>query len=513
MSSNFPALSVQGPQQPDILGTYGRLMQIKNMQQQQQLGAQQQQIGNVSLQEHQLDLQNAQRAQQDQLKLTAAYQQSGGDLDKFLGSLPTSGASATAIQKTMEGVVQARKAVADMQESEFKNHVAMNNSLGPLLQKVSDAKPEDRPAVYQQVHQAAMNDPLLFPVAMKQPMQYPGDDAFGMMAAQFKTSDQLIKEREVAAQEKAASARMISATKPPTTPVTDQPLSDAQVSQINQGLTQRWQVLNPGKPLPASSTLQSGATQGDFQRINSVMEATERASATKASQDAAAAQRADTNARQKQTQADTEEQKGIKWVTWTDPSGKTVAGPLSMAKSAGASDAAELPGQEVRDVQNARHYITMVNKQGDPSKPETMGTLQLIDSLDKDGKLGIMASRWNNFLARGIGAQPGDDPRITTLLNKGDLGQSLAMLSHFGASGGRSPQMLKHFQDMANAGKMDAGTLRAGIKAMSDYMGDRAMLPATSGSAQISVTAPNGKTYSFPDQASADAFKQKAGIK
>ncbi len=42
---------------------------------------------------------------------------------------------------------------------------------------------------------------------------------------------------------------------------------------------------------------------------------------------------------------------------------------------------------------------------------------------------------------------------------------------------------------------------------------------ATSGGAApqaasgVSVTAPNGKTYSFKDQASADAFKQKAGIK
>src|SRR5581483_10664175 len=85
-----------------------------------------------------------------------------------------------------------------------------------------------------------------------------------------------------------------------------------------------------------------------------------------------------------------------KWVQWQDPvSGRNVAGPASMAPP--NSNPAQLPAQEVRDVNNARHAVNLITKTGDLNKPETQGVLQLLDSLDKEGKLGIVASRWNKF--------------------------------------------------------------------------------------------------------------------
>jgi hypothetical protein len=170
--------------------------------------------------------------------------------------------------------------------------------------------------------------------------------------------------------------------------------------------------------------------------------------------------------------------KETEWVSWQDKDGRTVAGPASMAAQAGGKNPAKVPAQEVRDITNARHAVTLMTKVGDPSKPETQGTLQLIDSLDKDGKLGILASRWNSFMTTGVGSQLGDDPRITTLLDKNMLADTATMLAHFGASGGRSPLMLQHFLDLANAGKMDGHTLKAGTKAIADYMTDRAQIPS-----------------------------------
>jgi hypothetical protein len=173
-----------------------------------------------------------------------------------------------------------------------------------------------------------------------------------------------------------------------------------------------------------------------------------------------------------------QESRDIKWVMWNDANGRQMAGPLSEAKKSGAANPAELGAPEVKDILNARNAVHLMTKVGDPSRPETMGTLQLIDSLDKEGKLGVFASRWNKMLTTGVGAAPGDDPRIVTLLNKNDLGQTLAMLAHFGASGGRSPAILKHFMDLADAGKMDAPTLKAGTKAIADYMADKGMSAA-----------------------------------
>jgi hypothetical protein len=171
------------------------------------------------------------------------------------------------------------------------------------------------------------------------------------------------------------------------------------------------------------------------------------------------------------------EAKERKWSMWQESDGRTVAGPLSQAEKEGGQNIAELPTKEVNDVFNARNAVKIMTKVGDPAKPETQGTLQLIDSLDRDGKLGILASRWNHFITTGVGASPGDDPRIITLIDKNLLGQTATMLTHFGASGGRSPLMLQHFLDQANAGKMDALTLRAGTKATVDYMQDKAMYP------------------------------------
>lgn len=169
-----------------------------------------------------------------------------------------------------------------------------------------------------------------------------------------------------------------------------------------------------------------------------------------------------------------------KWMTWTEPgTGRMVAGPAATGRQQGATDMAQLNGQEVRDVTNARHAVNLMTKVGDPNKPETQGVLQLINGLDADGKLGVLASRWNSFMTTGVGHQPGDDPRIITLIDKNMLGDTATMLAHFGASGGRSPQMLQHFLDLANSRKMDGPTLKAGVMAMTDYMKDRSMTPSS----------------------------------
>jgi hypothetical protein len=262
-------------------------------------------------------------------------------------------------------------------------------------------------------------------------------------------------------------------------------LTPGQIAQLNQGFTQRFQVLNPGKPIPSAFQLPLNATPDDFTRVDKVLQGTEQAQGTLAQQQVANGLRqqmfqlAQQNAQNAQaTRQEGMDAKNRKWVTGTDSTGKQIAGPVSELQQLGAQNLAELPTQEVRDVQNARHAVNLMEKQGDTSKPETMGTLQLIDALDKEGKLGVLASRYNKFVTSGVGASPGDDPRIVTLLNKNMLQDTAVMLSHFGASGGRSPQMLQHFIDLSNAGKMDGVTLRAGTKAIADYMHDRAMMPS-----------------------------------
>jgi hypothetical protein len=77
-------------------------------------------------------------------------------------------------------------------------------------------------------------------------------------------------------------------------PDAEQPLG-ARVPQLNDALQSRYQVLNPGKPLPAYLSLAPNATSKDFDRVDRTLQQTETASGTKAQQD-------QTNAIRQQTQ-------------------------------------------------------------------------------------------------------------------------------------------------------------------------------------------------------------------
>ena len=258
----------------------------------------------------------------------------------------------------------------------------------------------------------------------------------------------------------------------------EQPLGN--VENLNATLQDRYQVLNPGKPLPAQYQLPANATQKDYDRIDKSLSGVETAQGTAEQRKQTQALREQALAAAAEAKAATAEGKGDKWVYGQDKDGNTVAGGMSQLKAMGAQNLTEIPAQEVRNITNARQAVRLSEKQGTEQHPETMGVEQLIDSLGKAGKLGLAASRINAFLSGGVGAEPGDDPRIMALLDKTDLLMTATMLAHFGASGGRSPQMLEHFLSMANAKKMNENTLKAGVLAITDYMKDRAMEPTNS---------------------------------
>jgi hypothetical protein len=73
-----------------------------------------------------------------------------------------------------------------------------------------------------------------------------------------------------------------AAEKPEKTAEADKPLSDAQITQYNAGLADRYKVLNPGKALPPEFTLQKGALPKDFDRIDKLLQGTESATSTQA---------------------------------------------------------------------------------------------------------------------------------------------------------------------------------------------------------------------------------------
>ncbi len=97
--------------------------------------------------------------------------------------------------------------------------------------------------------------------------------------------------------------------------------------------------------------------------------------------------------------------------------------------------------------------------------------LQRLDNeltrIDKMGKLGPWAGRINKFKMGAIGA---GDPDYAYFKDKTEMLKSAIQLIHTGARG--SPPILKKFDEMLDAGKMDEPTLRAGLRVLREQLTD-----------------------------------------
>jgi hypothetical protein len=470
----YPSAALQVNPPPDIEG-----MRLKRQQQRQ------------TVQEGALDLQLKQQQIKDQQAATAAMNEwDGKSLDDLPHLLLKHGGSSNIVFGVRDKLVAQKAKLSEIAkddaETGSKNLDTLakkNDMVLGALQSVNQAPDEVLGQTLLTAGQRAVQSGLLDPQhaqQLQQLSQLPPDKL--RPALQFFEKDlmgqkeqyaQAQKERETAAAEwKTVEGRLVNSR---TGEIKETPLP---VDQLNQLLRSRFQVLNPGKPLPQSMMLSPNATSKDFDRIDKMLEATERAQGTQAQRETANSIRQQTFALTQQNQQDRQEREGLQPVIGTDPNtGKTVLASASDAKQMGLTGAMKAGEMEVSKAQAARHWIPLADKQG--KNPEDKGILQLIDDLDKQGKLGVLASRWNDFMAGKIGA---GDPAITALRTKMGLSSTLLMNAHVGSRGGS--YMLEHFEDLANSRKMNAQTLRTGVRSELDYVKDRAMLPERQGGLQ-----------------------------
>ncbi len=239
------------------------------------------------------------------------------------------------------------------------------------------------------------------------------------------------------------------------------------IPQLNNGLQTRWQVLHPGETLPKDFELSATAGPADFERVDKLLEATEKGAATKAQQEVV-------NAMRQQMFEMQREKTDMQAVVGLDPkSGQQVLLPAGQAQQAGIQNPMKADADMVNKALAARHWLNLANKQGEAKgNPEDMGIMQLVDKLDSEGKLGPLASRWNEFMTGKVGA---GDPEVAALRAKMGLSTTLLMQAHVGSRG--SAQMLEHFEDLANQKKLDGPTLKAALGAEISYVQDKAMDP------------------------------------
>ena len=83
----------------------------------------------------------------------------------------------------------------------------------------------------------------------------------------------------------------------------------------------------------------------------------------------------------------------------------------------------------------------------------------IINQAERDGELGVVATRWNDFLTNKLGDDPTKDHTFAKLSSElGFLSTAVAM-AHGGLRGGSSPTMVEHWEKALDA--KDPGTLKA----------------------------------------------------
>lgn len=148
----------------------------------------------------------------------------------------------------------------------------------------------------------------------------------------------------------------------------------------------------------------------------------------------------------------------------SDANGNQVAGSAAQLQAAGVQGVTKLPTDTTSKVIAARELIS----------PDGLfnSVAQNIQALQAKGNLGVVGSRWNDFLAGKVGD---GDPDFQALRTNMGLLSTKLMQAHVGSRG--SAQMLEHFQHLADYRITDAKTLLSALSAEHKYMTSTAAMP------------------------------------
>lgn len=152
------------------------------------------------------------------------------------------------------------------------------------------------------------------------------------------------------------------------------------------------------------------------------------------------------------------------------------AADIAKQKLAEARYEANLRASTAKDVAQLRVAAMRDMKEMPTSSSRTMGEMATamlthipkieseIDALAAQGKLGVIAGRFDDFMAGKVGA---DDPAFTALRTDMSLFSSGTLRTHFGARGGQ--QMYDRIKSMFNQAGQSANNLKSAIDSTSDW--------------------------------------------
>jgi hypothetical protein len=256
-------------EQPSPLAQYAQLQAIQGAQQEQQLRQQQQQMLQTQTQGAQQENQLRALQLRDQQIISDSYKKNNGDLDKTFNDAAQNGATPGSLIQLHTAILGQKQKEQELLKTGTENLQNQNDALIAAHDYVKSLPEEQRPTAYQAQLQNLAKVPGID--VSKLPQQYDPNTFDTIGAGLAGTSTRL-----------QALARMKAAGKPPEG---EMPLGADRVGQLNQALQTRYQVLNPGQPLPQQFALPPDANQKDYDRVDKIMQATEQAQAAKGSAD------------------------------------------------------------------------------------------------------------------------------------------------------------------------------------------------------------------------------------
>lgn len=260
----LPELSLQPPQQTDLLGQMGKVVALKSALQQQQY---QQQMQPLQLQQEQLQVQQQQRSMQSQQALMQALVENPtADPDSLAQQAMKSGAYPGDVLPMVKQLKENQIQTQELRGKTLDNAQKAIDEQGRQAQMLlSIPDPQDRQRAYQSQTIPAMQQIGIPPNLI--PQQVPDDLTLKAHAAAATNADKYLN----TAREQQAYEQQHGIIDP------------NRLRQINNGMTQFAQVYGKNA---SDYVLPQGSTWDDYKRVDGMMERTEKATQSKAQFDA-----------------------------------------------------------------------------------------------------------------------------------------------------------------------------------------------------------------------------------
>jgi hypothetical protein len=183
----------------------GQVLSLQQLQQQQQLGSQ-------KLQEGDLQLQQQKQQMADQATMRQALLDSKGDMDTFQRAI-VGKVSPSAMFQVNQTMIAQRKALADAGEAQAKLIAQHHDDLAGLINSVIQAPPQSKNAAWSSAVQQAQARNLLDPGMQLDPTKAPNDEDLTVLMHGNMLNSQQAKQASESANAAAATARAAAATK------------------------------------------------------------------------------------------------------------------------------------------------------------------------------------------------------------------------------------------------------------------------------------------------------------